>query len=108
MIRLLNSFVHENGDDGFRYLQGMNAISAPFLYCMGELDAHATFSRFVRVYCPTYWTPTMPGPRAACIVLDRCLGELDADLFTYLKAKNLIATVYAFPRNDDAAVDDRR
>eukprot|EP00474_Spongospora_subterranea_P010489 CRZ10947.1 hypothetical protein [Spongospora subterranea] len=98
LIRLLNSFVHENADEGvFRYLQGMNAVSAPFLFCMGELNAHAAFSRFITVYCPTYWERGMSGARAGCILVDRCLEAIDPDLFNHLKSCKLVAMVYAFP-----------
>lgn len=76
----------------------MNAVAAPFLYCMSELEAQAAFSRFIKVYCPTYWLANMAGARAGCVLVDRCLQAADPDLFHHLRSRRLEATVYAFAR----------
>ena len=99
IIRVLNTFVHDNAAEGrFRYLQGMNAVAGPFLYCMGELDAYFAFSRFIKTYCPMYWVPQMYGARAGCDLIDQCLKIVDDELFTYLRGRNLFATLYGFAR----------
>ena len=86
IIRLLNSFVWDNGrsdiqllivtvlillvvePDEFRYLQGMNLVGATFLYSMPELDAYYSFCKFVKFVTPMYWKPEMYGARAGCTV----------------------------------------
>lgn len=46
----------------FTYVQGMNVLAAPFLYTMSsEVEAFATFSKFIEVNCPLYVQPTLEG-----------------------------------------------
>jgi len=50
------------------YLQGMNAISAPFLYSMPEVDAFACFCKLVVERFPLYWLSDTAGASAGCKV----------------------------------------
>ncbi|RSH94798.1 hypothetical protein EHS25_004604 [Saitozyma podzolica] len=67
LIRLLEAFVwknHGSERDGlpFTYVQGMNVLSAPFLYTMpSQLEAFACFSTFIEHSCPLYVQPTLVG-----------------------------------------------
>ncbi len=46
----------------FTYVQGMNVLAAPFLYTMpSEVEAFASFSRFIEIHCPLYVQPTLEG-----------------------------------------------
>jgi len=83
---------------GFTYVQGMNVLAAPFLYTMpSELDAFFCFSKFIEESCPLYVQPTLEGVHRGLKLLDRCLKIVDADLYAYLRSKNLSAELYAFP-----------
>jgi len=104
LVRLLDAFVWRNHDRqdsqqlGFTYVQGMNVLAAPFLYTMpSELDAFFCFAKFIEESCPLYVQPTLEGVHRGLKLLDRCLKIVDADLFAYLRSKNLSAELYAFP-----------
>lgn len=64
LIRLLNAHawtLKDEGNDAL-YVQGMNVISAPFLYASrSEVEAFSMFSTFVRRECPGYVRPTLDG-----------------------------------------------
>ena len=64
LIRLLNAFQWRMQDSGVdaQYVQGMNVISAPFLYAArSEVEAFSLFSIFIQRECPGYVKPTMEG-----------------------------------------------
>lgn len=76
----------------------MNVLSAPFLYTLpSQLEAFACFSTFIEDACPLYVQPTLVGVHRGLKLLDRCLKIVDAELFDYLRSKNLSAELYAFP-----------
>ncbi|KAJ9119075.1 hypothetical protein QFC22_003566 [Naganishia vaughanmartiniae] len=82
----------------FAYVQGMNVLSAPFLYVLpSEIEAFACFSKFIETCCPTYVQPTLSGVHRGLELLDRCLQAVDTELYDHLKSKNLSAELYAFP-----------
>ncbi|ORX35248.1 rab-GTPase-TBC domain-domain-containing protein [Kockovaella imperatae] len=103
LIRLLEAFVwknHGSERDGlpFTYVQGMNVLSAPFLYTMpSQLEAFACFSTFIEKCCPLYVQPTLTGVHRGLKLLDRCLKIVDTELYDHLRSKNLSAELYAFP-----------
>eukprot|EP00842_Homolaphlyctis_polyrhiza_P000077 jgi/Hompol1/106/HPOL_002019-RA len=105
LTRTLNAFVWKAQDQPvsrlmnlrFTYVQGMNVLAAPFLYVLPELDAFFTFASFIQHSCPLYVQPALEGVHCGVKLLDKCLQEIDPELFDYLKCKQLTATVYAFP-----------
>lgn len=99
LIRLCNSFTHKYYGDAspFSYRQGMNAICAPLLFCMPEVDAFATFEKMITEKFPLYWTNDVVGGQAACKLIDQCLNAVDPELFSHLQRYgNLNAYIYAF------------
>ncbi|KAK8861681.1 hypothetical protein IAR55_002504 [Kwoniella newhampshirensis] len=105
LIRLLEAFVWkitsgetENEGQPFKYVQGMNVLSAPFLYAMpSQLEAFTCFSTFIENACPQYVQPSLKGVHEGLKLLDRCLEIVDPELFDKLASKNLKAEIYAFP-----------
>lgn len=108
LLRLLNAFVWDMKDQNlgftsesskclFFYVQGMNALAAPFLYVMNEVDAFYSFSQLIQYHCPTYVQKNTEGVRCGAILLDQVLELIDKELFGYLKSKNLTSEIYAFP-----------
>ncbi|WVR03724.1 hypothetical protein IAU60_000719 [Kwoniella sp. DSM 27419] len=105
LIRLLEAFVWkitssetEDESQPFKYVQGMNVLSAPFLYTMpSQLEAFACFSTFIENGCPLYVQPSLKGVHEGLKLLDRCLAIVDAELYEKLASKNLKAEIYAFP-----------
>ncbi|WVQ64999.1 uncharacterized protein L199_003169 [Kwoniella botswanensis] len=105
LIRLLEAFVwkitsSEMEDEGqpFKYVQGMNVLSAPFLYAMpSQLEAFACFSTFIENGCPLYVQPSLKGVHEGLKLLDKCLEIVDQELYDKLSSKNLKAEIYAFP-----------
>ncbi|WWC96869.1 hypothetical protein V866_003744 [Kwoniella sp. B9012] len=105
LIRLLEAFVwkittSEMEDEGqpFKYVQGMNVLSAPFLYAMpSQLEAFACFSTFIENGCPLYVQPSLKGVHEGLKLLDKCLEIVDHELYNKLSSKNLKAEIYAFP-----------
>ena len=81
----------------FTYLQGMNAISGCFLFCMSEMDAYYAFSNFITEKTPLYWVSSHIGANAGCKLVDAVLETVDPVLFAHLNAKTPGAYVYAFP-----------
>jgi cell cycle arrest protein BUB2 len=76
----------------------MNVLSAPFLYTLpSQIEAFACFSTFIEDACPLYVQPTLVGVHRGLKLLDRCLKIVDAELYDYLRSKNLSAELYAFP-----------
>uniref|UniRef100_A0A6A7GBU2 Bub2 protein n=1 Tax=Hirondellea gigas TaxID=1518452 RepID=A0A6A7GBU2_9CRUS len=95
IIRVLNCFVHEYGEI-FGYVQGMNAILAPFLYTMPELDAFFAFCKFVTKCFPLYWICYVSGAQAGCLLVDQCLRSADIELFNHLTKLGLHCEIYGF------------
>ncbi|KAH8916407.1 TBC-domain-containing protein [Atractiella rhizophila] len=80
------------------YVQGMNVISAPFLYVMpSEVEAFNCFRAFVERECPRYVCEGLEGVHEGLKLLDKCLAILDPPLFQHLRSKSLSAELYAFP-----------
>ncbi|KAI9201983.1 bub2 protein [Polychytrium aggregatum] len=105
LSRALNAFVwkvkelptHRLLNLKFSYVQGMNVLMAPFLYCMPELDAFHAYAQFIQHVCPLYVQPAMEGVHCGVKLLEQCLKILDPELYSHLKRKKVEATVYAFP-----------
>ncbi|KGB78608.2 hypothetical protein CNBG_4446 [Cryptococcus deuterogattii R265] len=105
LIRLLEAFVWritsmetEDESQPFKYVQGMNVLSAPFLFTMpSQLEAFQCFSTFIENGCPLYVQPSLKGVHKGLTLLDRCLEVVDPELYNKLASKNLKAEIYAFP-----------
>lgn len=101
ILRVLNSFVlkssRENGENAISYVQGMNALLAPFLYVMPELDAFHSFEALVTSVCPTYVQPTLEGVYTGLKLLGKCLKTCDPPLHSFLAQKNMDPALYALP-----------
>jgi hypothetical protein len=80
----------------FTYLQGMNAISGCFLYCMTEMDAFYAFTTFITEKTPLYWVSSHIGANAGCKLVDAVLAVVDPTLAAHLAATTPGAYVYAF------------
>lgn len=101
LMRLLDAFVWRSGADSndldFTYVQGMNVLAAPFLYVMpSEVEAFACFAAFIEKNCPLYVQPTLEGVHRGLKLVDKCLEELEPDLYKHLSSKGLSAELYAF------------
>ncbi|UOH84838.1 hypothetical protein LQV05_001653 [Cryptococcus neoformans] len=82
----------------FKYVQGMNVLSAPFLFTLpSQLEAFQCFSTFIENGCPLYVQPSLKGVHKGLTLLDRCLEVVDPELYDRLASKNLKAEIYAFP-----------
>ncbi|KAI5282815.1 hypothetical protein KEM54_002550 [Ascosphaera aggregata] len=80
------------------YVQGMNVLSAPFLYTSrSEVEAYALFTYFITHECPGYIRGAMDGVHKGLKLMDRCLEIVDPQLATHLFTKGLYAELYAFP-----------
>jgi len=104
LVRLLDAFEWRSQERlgtrtlDFTYVQGMNVLAAPFLYIMpSEVEAFASFARFIEIHCPLYVQPTLEGVHRGLRLLDQCLQIVDSELYDYLRKKNLSAELYAFP-----------
>lgn len=105
LIRLLEAFVWKitsaetaNESQPFKYVQGMNVLSAPFLFTLpSQLEAFQCFSTFIENGCPLYVQPSLKGVHKGLTLLDRCLEVVDPELYDRLASKNLKAEIYAFP-----------
>ncbi|KAK9467822.1 rab-GTPase-TBC domain-containing protein [Lipomyces arxii] len=79
------------------YVQGLNVLAAPFLYCCSsETQSFALFDRYVHLCCPLYVKPNLDGVHLGLKLLDICLKIIDPTLFSYLKTKLLTAELYGF------------
>ena len=79
------------------YVQGMNVLSAPFLYTSrSESQAYALFSHFIHHEIPSYISPSLTGVHTGLDLVDRCLAILHPQLSTHLLSKGLPAKIYAF------------
>ncbi|MCJ1283743.1 hypothetical protein MMC26_003074 [Xylographa opegraphella] len=80
------------------YLQGMNVLSAPFLYAArSETEAYVLTQHLLSAHIPAYTHPTMPGVHRGLALLDRVLALIDPKLAAHLAAASLAANIYAFP-----------
>ncbi|KAG1447125.1 hypothetical protein G6F46_007034 [Rhizopus delemar] len=107
LIRLLNALVWKKEREstpspsnacqqsGFTYLQGMNALAAPFLMCMPEMSALFAFSEFIGRWCPLYVQPNMRGVhcgiRATIMTFSACTPPLSEllELWDYMFAHGI-------------------
>ena len=79
------------------YVQGMNVLSAPFLYAARtEPQAFIAFHRFITRECPGYIRGAMDGVHKGVALVERCLAIADAKLSAYLVSRGVTAQVYAF------------
>ena len=86
-----------NPDEISIYVQGMNVLSAPFLYtARSESQAYALFSNFVLHEIPAYIHPSLAGVHKGLELVDRCLAILHPTLSAHLLSKGLPAKIYAF------------
>ncbi|GAB9464381.1 hypothetical protein Gpo141_00001811 [Globisporangium polare] len=113
LARLLNVFINELGahstsqhsearigndnPEYIRYVQGMNVLCAPLLYVMPEADAYYTFCQLIVKHCPHYMAPKLKGVESGCLLVDKCLQTLDADLYNHLQSRGITARIYALP-----------
>ena len=103
ITRVLNSVAwrlhdaHKNDTDSALYVQGMNVLSAPFLYASrSESEAYALFHTFVTRECPGYIRGAMEGVHKGVALVDKCLAIINPSLANFLQSKNLPAKIYAF------------
>lgn len=103
ITRVLNSVAwklhdtHKNDTDSALYVQGMNVLSAPFLYSSrSESEAFALFYTFVTRECPGYIRGAMEGVHKGVALVDKCLEIINPTLANFLLSNNLSAKIYAF------------
>lgn len=79
------------------YLQGMNVLSAPFLYASrSETQAFTAFHLFLTTQIPGYLLGTLDGVHRGCSLISRILAIVDPKLSSHLENKGARAEVYAF------------
>lgn len=103
ITRVLNSVAwrlhdsQKNEADAALYVQGMNVLSAPFLYASrSEAEAFALFHTFITRECPGYIRGAMEGVHKGVALVDKCLAIINPSLANFLQSKNLPAKIYAF------------
>ncbi|OMJ17588.1 putative mitotic check point protein BUB2 [Smittium culicis] len=79
-----------------RYVQGMNALLAPFSFVLNEPSAFFAFKQFLLAHCPSYVRPFLPGVIAGAHLVDECLAELDPELFVHLHLNGAKGVIYAY------------
>ena len=80
------------------YVQGMNVLSAPFLYAArSETEAFALFHTFLTRECPGYIRGAMEGVHKGLALVDKCLAIVNPTLSHFLQSKMMPAEIYAFP-----------
>ncbi len=80
------------------YVQGMNVLSAPFLYAArSETEAFALFHAFLTRECPGYIRGAMEGVHKGLALVDKCLAIVNPTLSQFLQSKMMPAEIYAFP-----------
>ena len=80
------------------YVQGMNVLSAPFLYASrSESEAFALFHHFLTTECPGYVRGAMEGVHRGLALVDKCLALVEPKLSQFLLSKGMHAEIYAFP-----------
>lgn len=79
------------------YVQGMNVLSAPFLYASrSESQAYSLFYTLITRELPAYISPTMRGVHQGLALVDKVLAIVDPKLSLYLIGKGMTAEVYGF------------
>lgn len=80
------------------YVQGMNVLSAPFLYAArSETEAFSLFHAFLTRECPGYIRGAMEGVHKGLALVDKCLAIVNPTLAQFLQGKKMPAELYAFP-----------
>ena len=80
------------------YVQGMNVLSAPFLYAArSETEAFALLNHFLTYECPGHIRGAMEGVHKGLALVDKCLALIEPKLSNFLISKNMPAEIYAFP-----------
>ena len=80
------------------YVQGMNVLSAPFLYAArSETEAFSLFHAFLTRECPGYIRGAMEGVHKGLALVDKCLAIVNPTLAQFLQNKKMPAEIYAFP-----------
>jgi cell cycle arrest protein BUB2 len=85
-------------NDSAVYVQGMNVLSAPFLYAArSESEAFSLFHAFLTRECPGYIRGAMEGVHKGLALVDKCLAIVNPTLAQFLQSKKMPAEIYAFP-----------
>jgi cell cycle arrest protein BUB2 len=85
-------------NDSAVYVQGMNVLSAPFLYAArSETEAFSLFHAFLTRECPGYIRGAMEGVHKGLALVDKCLAIVNPTLAQFLQSKKMPAEIYAFP-----------
>lgn len=85
-------------NDSAVYVQGMNVLSAPFLYvARSESEAFSLFHAFLTRECPGYIRGAMEGVHKGLTLVDKCLAIVNPTLAQFLQGKKMPAEIYAFP-----------
>jgi cell cycle arrest protein BUB2 len=85
-------------NDSALYVQGMNVLSAPFLYAArSETEAFSLFHAFLIRECPGYIRGAMEGVHKGLALVDKCLAIVNPTLSQFLQSKMMPAEIYAFP-----------
>jgi len=85
-------------NDSAVYVQGMNVLSAPFLYAArSETEALSLFHAFLTRECPGYIRGAMEGVHKGLALVDKCLAIVNPTLAQFLRSKKMPAEIYAFP-----------
>lgn len=93
-----NGHDHQIAGDSALYVQGMNVLSAPFLYlARSETEAFALFHTFLARECPGYIRGAMEGVHKGLALVDKCLAIVNPTLAQFLQSKQMPAEIYAFP-----------
>ena len=81
------------------YVQGMNVLSAPFLYAArSETEAFTLFNHFISHECPGYIRGAMEGVHKGLTLVDKCLSLVEPKLYNYLVVvKGMPAEIWGFP-----------
>jgi len=95
LLRVLNALMHSCEKDEITYVQGMNAVCAPFLYVMPELDAFYCFEKFSKQHVPRYFVQSIEGANAGVKLVYEVLRIVDPQLFEHLNKKNVKVETYA-------------
>mmetsp|Transcript_589 Transcript_589/g.1978 ORF Transcript_589/g.1978 Transcript_589/m.1978 type:complete len:355 (+) Transcript_589:129-1193(+) len=96
LVRLLNAYVHDRGNDPGTYMQSMSVLAAPFLFVMEEPEAFKAFQVLLKERIPSY-VCRYAGVYSGCSLVEECLQYLDPQLHRRLKDRELPPKLYAFP-----------